>query len=73
MNENYVLRLVNRLTNKTLKKLISCLYYQNYVLLNDSSRGLLYVFLEVIFIYYSLKNVTREKTFDVWSAFLWLG
>ncbi|CAL1679907.1 unnamed protein product [Lasius platythorax] len=36
----------NRLTNKTLKKLISCLYYQNYVLLNDYSRGLLYVFLE---------------------------
>ncbi|KAL6434361.1 hypothetical protein ACFW04_006051 [Cataglyphis niger] len=36
----------NRLTNKTLEKLISCLYYQNYVLLNDSSRGLLYIFLE---------------------------
>ncbi|XP_067211615.1 uncharacterized protein [Linepithema humile] len=36
----------NRLTNKTLKKLVSCLYYQNYMLLDDSARGLLYVFLE---------------------------
>ncbi|KAH0947743.1 hypothetical protein HN011_000541 [Eciton burchellii] len=36
----------NRLTNETLKKLISCLYYQNYLLLNDLSRGLLHVSLE---------------------------
>ncbi|XP_011701644.1 PREDICTED: uncharacterized protein LOC105458209 isoform X2 [Wasmannia auropunctata] len=36
----------NRLTNKTLKKLVSCLYYQNYMLLDDYSRGLLHVFLE---------------------------
>jgi len=41
------LSIVNRLTNETLKKLISCLYYQNYLLLNDLSRGLLHVSLEV--------------------------
>lgn len=39
--------LVNRLTNKTLKKLVSCLYYQSYMLLDDYTRGLLHVSLEV--------------------------
>ncbi|KAG5334764.1 LRC71 protein, partial [Acromyrmex charruanus] len=36
----------NRLTNKTLKKLVSCLHYQSYMLLGDNTRGLLHVFLE---------------------------
>ncbi|KYN42299.1 Leucine-rich repeat-containing protein C10orf92 like protein [Trachymyrmex septentrionalis] len=36
----------NRLTNKTLKKLVSCLHYQNFMLLGNYSRGLLHVFLE---------------------------
>ncbi|XP_011053911.1 PREDICTED: uncharacterized protein LOC105145795 [Acromyrmex echinatior] len=36
----------NRLTNKTLKKLVLCLYYQSYMLLDDYTRGLLHVFLE---------------------------
>ncbi|XP_018313131.1 uncharacterized protein [Mycetomoellerius zeteki] len=36
----------NRLTNKTLKKLVSCLHYQNYMLLGNYSKGLLHVFLE---------------------------
>ncbi|XP_071639777.1 uncharacterized protein [Temnothorax longispinosus] len=36
----------NRLTNKTVKNLVACLHYQNYMLLSDCSRGLLHVFLE---------------------------
>lgn len=51
-------RLVNRLTNKTLKKLVSCLHYQNYMLLDDHSRGLLHIFLEVI--YYCAVNILRK-------------
>ncbi|XP_066587678.1 leucine-rich repeat-containing protein 71-like [Prorops nasuta] len=36
----------NKLTNVTLKRLINCLHYQNYILLQDRSKGLLHVFLE---------------------------
>jgi len=43
------LYLVNRLTNKTLKNFMLCLYYQAYMLLGNSRKGLIYVFLEVIF------------------------
>ncbi|XP_011877199.1 PREDICTED: uncharacterized protein LOC105567178 [Vollenhovia emeryi] len=53
------LHLVNRLTNKTLKKLVSCLRYQNYMLLGDCSRGLLHVFLEG-------NDIERDED---WTAF----
>ncbi|XP_012054063.1 PREDICTED: uncharacterized protein LOC105617094 [Atta cephalotes] len=36
----------NRLTNKTLKNFMLCLYYQAYMLLGNSRKGLIYVFLE---------------------------
>ncbi|RLU17290.1 hypothetical protein DMN91_009523 [Ooceraea biroi] len=49
----------NCLTNKTLKKLVSCLYYQSYMLLDDSTRGLLHV---------SLENSQIQKDED-WTTF----
>lgn len=51
---------VNRLTNDTLKKLVSCLYYQSYMLLDDSTRGLLHVFLEVTSI-----RTTDERSTEI--------
>lgn len=32
----------------TLRDLIKCLYYQNFMLLGDTSKGLIHVLLEVI-------------------------
>ncbi|KAK1122443.1 hypothetical protein K0M31_009664 [Melipona bicolor] len=36
----------NHLTNDILQETINCLYYQNYMLLGDRSKGLLYVLIE---------------------------
>ncbi|XP_071868032.1 uncharacterized protein [Bombus fervidus] len=36
----------NHLTKNILQELIDCLYYQNYMLLGDRSKGLLYVLIE---------------------------
>jgi len=55
--------LVNRLTNKTLKKLVFCLYYQNYLLLSDLSRGLLHVYLKVtLLLAYSADTLAESPT-----------
>lgn len=56
---------VNRLTNKTLKKLVSCLQYQNYMLLDDVTRGLLYVFLEVTIFISALRRSDSRNVHDV--------
>ncbi|KAK2584815.1 hypothetical protein KPH14_007128 [Odynerus spinipes] len=47
---NFVLRHLNlsfnRLTGETLQELLKCLRYQMYMMLNDTSRGLLYIKVE---------------------------
>ncbi|XP_017893398.2 uncharacterized protein LOC108633007 [Ceratina calcarata] len=38
----------NYLTTSILQELLNCLYYQNYMLLGDTSKGLLFILIEVI-------------------------
>ncbi|KAG7189141.1 hypothetical protein KM043_008709 [Ampulex compressa] len=54
----------NRLTNKILTVLIGCLYYQNYMMLEDTTRGLLHVFLE--------GNEIRKENNEDWTMVLGL-
>ncbi|XP_076180123.1 uncharacterized protein LOC143153135 [Ptiloglossa arizonensis] len=51
----------NYLTNDSLKKLIECLRYQIYILLGNSTKGLLHVLLEG-------GNIKREGDVD-WSTY----
>ncbi|CAL7950663.1 unnamed protein product [Xylocopa violacea] len=51
----------NYLTNNILQEFVNCLYYQNYMLLGDTRRGLLYVLLE--------GGDVREKGGKDWDTF----